>query len=282
MPGPIFTATQNVRILSDRRAWGLIGGSSYDPVAQAIIDAIEATDAGAQTDPVRRAIDTYVRAEQAADTWAKNVAFYGYVGATANSHAINWKAPGTFNKTWGGTVTHNANGITGNGSTGFGNTGVVPSAELALASAAQFFYSRNTGTVDAYICGAITGGDAFTFYGPDGGGTVYCDFWNTGTGRATAVTSGPQGLLTASRVSLTDMKYYQGATELASQTADATGQARPTHACYVLGANSSGSLSFPSSGNLAAYGISSGLTAADVAARSAAMTALQTALGRNV
>lgn len=99
--------------------------SGYDSDAQAIITAIEATDAGAQTSAKKTAINDFVVSVKAASIWSSMIAVYGYIGGTAASHAINWKSPGTYNITWNGTLTHNANGVTGDGSTGYGNTGIL-------------------------------------------------------------------------------------------------------------------------------------------------------------
>jgi hypothetical protein len=70
---------------------------------------------------------------------------YPFVGGNAIAHSFNLADPATARITWGGTVTHNANGITGNGSTGYGDTGVAPGSSLVSAGV----YSRTSAAVDS-------------------------------------------------------------------------------------------------------------------------------------
>jgi len=72
---------------------------------------------------------------------------YPFVGGTAGTHAQNLKSS-SFTITWNGTVTHNANGITGDGATGFGDTTYIPSSsgQMILDSTHASFYRRTTGT----------------------------------------------------------------------------------------------------------------------------------------
>lgn len=94
-------------------------GSPFDPDAQAFFTAAGITNPTQQS-----AVNTFVLGLKAASLWSKLSALYPFVGGTASAHSFNLKDPAQFQITWAGTVTHNANGITGDGSTGFGNTGI--------------------------------------------------------------------------------------------------------------------------------------------------------------
>lgn len=55
----------------------------------------------------------------------KFTAFYPILGGIASWHSLNLINPTTFQITWTGTVTHNANGVTSDGTTGYGDTGFI-------------------------------------------------------------------------------------------------------------------------------------------------------------
>lgn len=62
------------------------------------------------------------------DIWAKFTAAYPFVGATAGSHSLNLKAPGTFTLTYEAGVTHGLSGMYTNNL--YANTGIVPASHL--------------------------------------------------------------------------------------------------------------------------------------------------------
>nr|WP_290224360.1 hypothetical protein [Trichocoleus desertorum] len=116
--------------------------SAYDPDAQAVISAIEAT--GVTLSPTQKtACNNRILAHKADQTWAKLIGYYGFLGGTAASHAINWKSPGTYNLTYIGTISHSANGVQASGSGSAANTEYnFASAGLLTRSAHLACYSR--------------------------------------------------------------------------------------------------------------------------------------------
>jgi hypothetical protein len=84
---------------------------------------------------------------------AKNLAttfnfVYPFVGGTADSHSINLADPTTGRIIWEDTVTHNANGITGDGVSGCGRTGATlagPAVKDAFVSFGVYSRTANTG-----------------------------------------------------------------------------------------------------------------------------------------
>lgn len=74
--------------------------------------------------------------------WDKCDIIYPFVGGTALAHSQNLKSA-SFTVTWFGTVTQDANGITGNGTTGYGATGYLPGTSgMSVNSCAFTTYLR--------------------------------------------------------------------------------------------------------------------------------------------
>lgn len=93
-------------------------------------------------------------------TWQLSNAVYGFVGGTAASHKWNWKdlrdVDAAFRLTYGGTVTHSANGMQGNGTTGFANTNLNPATSLTIANGISFFgYNKTANTLAAATYGSL-------------------------------------------------------------------------------------------------------------------------------
>lgn len=128
-------------------------GGSYEFVdtdAEAFSDAI-----GSLNDTQKEAVDDLVVAIKAASLWTKLEAIYPFVGGSASAHKFNLKDPqdtdGAFRGTMNGTITHNANGITGNGSTGYIDTHYNQSTNGAEDDEHVSVYCRtdaNGGTVE--------------------------------------------------------------------------------------------------------------------------------------
>jgi hypothetical protein len=91
------------------------------------------------------ALNTLVVSAKVNGWWDKCDLIYPFVGGTAQAHAQNLKSS-SFTITWNGTVTHNANGITGDGATGYGDTGYIPASggQMALNSVHVGIYRRAT------------------------------------------------------------------------------------------------------------------------------------------
>jgi hypothetical protein len=128
--------------------------AGYDADATTVINAIEATDAGALSTGQKNAINARILALKAQSKWTNMVAYYGYVGGTAASHAINWKSPGTFDITWHGTQTHSATGVLFDGSTGYGDTGINDNTVMNLDTFSIGGYSR-TSTNNGFMMGIL-------------------------------------------------------------------------------------------------------------------------------
>ena len=98
---------------------------NLDSDSSKIIEAVRSTGV-VVTEAMRLYVDYIVSNMKAIGTWDLCNAVYGFVGGTAASHKWNWKdlrdVDAAFRLTYGGTVTHSANGMQGNGTTGYANT----------------------------------------------------------------------------------------------------------------------------------------------------------------
>ena len=73
--------------------------------------------------------------------WGKFLAIYPFVGGTADTHKYNLINPSQYTITFGGTVTHDSNGITGNGTDGYYDTGIT-TADISQDDNAHMIYIR--------------------------------------------------------------------------------------------------------------------------------------------
>ena len=93
------------------------------------------------------AIDTLVLDLKDASLWSDLQAFYPFVGGTASTHKWNLKNPldtdAAFRLTWGGGITHDRLGVTGNGTNAYGNTHIVPSTDINGDSSFGFKIGNN-------------------------------------------------------------------------------------------------------------------------------------------
>lgn len=252
---------------------------SYDADAQAFFTAAGITDATQKS-----AVNQLVLDLKSASIWTKFHAIYPFVGGDATKHSYNLKNTATFQITWNGTVTHNANGITPNGSTGFGDTGYNPNTSASASDAHIAVYSRTASAVTSCEIGATTSSSVYLgLFCKYSDNKCYGEMWKTGAATdeiAVAVTDS-QGLFTMTRRSTTDAELYRNSTSLGNTSGTGVGT-RPSSTIYIGGQHSGGSLASPSARNLALASIGTGLTDTDVSNYYTAVQAYQTTLGRNV
>jgi chitodextrinase/lysophospholipase L1-like esterase len=105
------------------------------------------TATGVSDPTTTAAINALVLSLKSAGLWTKCYAIYPYVGTTAATHKYNLKDPrdldAAYRGTFNGSVTHNANGITGDGSTGYMDTHLNGSTVLSKTNMHWSLYSRS-------------------------------------------------------------------------------------------------------------------------------------------
>jgi hypothetical protein len=271
---------------------GLGSGRSIPWKLDAILAAIEATPAfdpdaadffiaTGITDPVQKdAVNTLVVSLKSESLWTKIVALYPFIGGTANAHSYNLRDRSAYQITWSGTVTHDANGITGDGLTGYGDTGLLGSS-LTSTDSHLALYSRTLLAAALPDAGASTDDDATIFdlwCFTVGGDRVISRSFN-GTFLINAGASAG-GLITTTRSGTTHTNYRNGSA--LGSNSNSANASTGVPSIYVLSYNKSDTPQTFATTNLAMMSIGRSFSAGDVTAFNSLVQAFQTALGRNV
>lgn len=262
--------------------------AGYDADAEAFFTAATITDTTQKDATNQLVIDL-----KAASIWTKMKAIYPFVGGTAITHKFNLKDPrdldAAFRITFAGTVTHNANGITGDGSTGYGNTNFIPGNNTfctgtgASQKGAMGVYLR-AAVANASVMGAINASAPNPYQLITTRPTEYQ--FNSGNSTASInITTDTiyVGLLHYTRESETSLKAFRDGVQKGTTFTTASGAPGDTvYPFFLLARNSSGTAANFSLANLAFAYISDGLSDAEMASLATAVTTFQTALTRNV
>lgn len=214
--------------------------------------------------------------------WSKMTAVYPFIGGTSGAHAINAKSPGTYNITWNGEVTHNANGITGNGTTGYGNTGLTPSVSLLQDNCHVSIYSRTNSTIWGCDigCWALVSA-AYTYF------QIYLKmpssftasvYLNSNAG-LNPITDSTAGFFVASRIAASSGFYKEKSKKVVISSATTN---RPTVPIFIGARNENGTPLEFSTRNYSFCSIGSGLTDPEAVAFSVLVQYVQFLLGRAV
>jgi hypothetical protein len=259
------------------------GGGDHEFVdadAEAFSDAI-----GTLTTEQQAAIDDLViaiKAISSGDVWTNKLKVaYPFVGGTSGAHAVNLRSPGTFNGTVNGTVTHNANGVTGNGSTGYIDTGFNQSTDGAEDDEHVSLYSRtdeSASVLDVGVTDASSFGTQMFLRAPSVNLAVRSQCQNqTGSlGDGTSL-----GYFSLNRTGSAGYRVRQNGTN--SNITQASNTAPQNGNFTFLARNRVGStVTGFSSKNLAWAALGRGLTEAEDADLRTAVQAYQAALSRNV
>lgn len=255
--------------------------AAYDSDAQAFFTAAGITD-GTQ----KSAVNQFIIDAKAYGLWSKFLAVWLFVGMSATSHKYNAKNPvdsdAAFRLLFGGGVTHDANGVTGNGTSGYARTYVVGTSHLSLNDISAFIYSRTNiggGKIDLgsmnypapnYRSAQINARSAADKFS----GTTSMDTVDT-----TPSVTDSRGLFGVSRLSSTEYKKIINTTRT---TITATSNSLSNEGISLMAFANAGIHSAYSDRNLAFACIGSGLTDTECDDLYAIVQAFQTTLSRNV
>lgn len=254
------------------------GTSSADADVEAFLLCSGITD-----DTQVEAITDLVDSLKTNSLWTSFDAIYPFVGGSSTAHSCNLRDTSKYSITWAGTVTHNANGITGNGSTGYGDTGFNPTT----ASSPQF--SLNAASIGCY-CKTASLLTTSSFMGCNSGVSGYANLSTfvlvsnfvslQGLNTSTSVTQGATsfaGQIIASRTASNAQIVYSPSGQASSSAASV---AIPNQNAYLLAANNAGSAVGFITANLAFAFIGSGLSDSQITTLKSIILTYQTALGR--
>lgn len=234
----------------------------------------------------KAAANLLIKRLKAAGLWSKFIAIYPLLGGSATSHKYNAKNPldtdAAFRLLFGGGITHNSNGITGNGTNGYARTYVIGTSHLSLNDVSGFIYSRtNTsgGKIDMgsmnypapnYRSVQINARNATDFFS----GTTAMD-----TVDATLSNTDSRGLFGVSRLSSTVFIKSINSTQT---TISGTSSSLSSEGISLMAFANAGIHSAYSDRNLAFACIGSGLTSTECDTLYTIVQEYQTILGRQV
>jgi hypothetical protein len=161
------------------------------------------------------------------------------VGSAATPHRYNLRDISTFLITYGGTVTHDANGITGNGVNGFGDTGFSPlNNGLPLDDAGIGVYTRTSANLGTEM-GASDAGLTNSLYLQTRAGGFTVMQANSSTFAAVAEATGT-GLFVGVRRNATSMQIYKNGASTILKTTSAGSSARTASTLNLMRLNTGG------------------------------------------
>lgn len=211
-------------------AAGFANMNQFDPDAGAFINA--SGIGGIQA----VAVNNMVNELKAVGLWNSFNFIYPFVGGTAESHKWNLKNPqntdAAYRIIWGGTVTHNANGITGNGTSGYGNTFLTPAAAGGGQNNSHMgLYCNNIPTARAGTDMGATTNQAVSALAMNvrNASNVYNTTHNNPTFGGPANTTG--GFFLTSRSVSTEYRRYKNTTETIAAQTSATVPTTPIAIC---------------------------------------------------
>lgn len=223
------------------------------------------------------ALTALVTSARANGWWDLSDVIYPFVGGTATAHSQNLKSS-NHTITWNGTVTHNANGITGNAVDGYGDMGYDPSVDgvqYQLNSAHITLYRRTFGTDFRWYVGTAGGPDHAAMRHFNAGSIVA----NLNGGAFSHITAS-LGLMAGSRTGVsTDIAY---APDGSTAFANPSGSIPSLNMDVLAITGSDGVAGNFSDVNLAGLTVGGGLTAAMYALMQTDWQTFNTALGRQV
>lgn len=252
--------------------------ASYDTDAQAFFDL---GDMSGLSTTEKDAVNDLVVTMKADGIWAKMQAVYPFVGGTATTHKYNLKDPrdldAAFRITFGGTITHNANGVQGDGSTGFGNTHWDVATD-ALDDFTVGFYCRTDGVSNNYDFGQEDANGELSIRVKRSPGTyLYSGSLTLSTG---ALASCLGSYIVTRTTNQAFESFYNGVSHLSNTS---TASAYPSgQDFYILALNNNGSLTSPSSRQYAMYFMGAALTPTEASDFHDSIEVFQDALSRGV
>ena len=209
----------------------------------------------------------------------KMSAVYPLVGGNASTHKWNFidarDLNAAYRLTFGGTVTHDNNGITGNGTNGYADTYFVPSTMWSVGNAHISAYDRtSTVGVGNYTIGSFSTGNAAWISYRDSQWAYLGGLNNVNANGQLNITR----LRIATRTANNVFKGFRDAIQVGTTVTNVQ-TAYPTANIRLL---ASGGLTSYSDHNIAFASIGVGLTDSEVTAFNTLVNNFQTTLGRNV
>lgn len=167
------------------KALGFFRTAGYDSDAQAYFTAAGITDAG-QKD----AWNTFVQGRKGfggSGYYSKFYVIHPYLGGDSTKHSYNAINTATAQLLYGGGLTHDSNGMTGNGTDGYAVFTFSQATNFSSTNGSMGVYVRSVGGVDP--ASYIISNDSAAYLAYNASSTI-ADLGNTAIGGATTETTG--------------------------------------------------------------------------------------------
>lgn len=256
-------------------------GGGVDSDAQAFIDA------GSFTDDQQTYINTFVLNLKTGLVNGNNIwtdvftdgVILPLIGGTAANHAINLRSPGSHDTTWVNSPTHNANGVVG-GNPKYGLSNYNPITVGADKDNFSYGSYVNTSTAAAVaLIGSWDNASKFTTHTQTGTLSYYgVTGANTNFSNASTNVTGLQSVV---RTASNSQKFYKGATLLDTDTTASTSFYDGDFCLMCRNVNGT-PLLYAINYVFSLFFIGKGMNLSQMQDFDAAVTALQTSLGRAV
>lgn len=252
------------------------GGGGFDTDAQAFFTATGISDTTIQNAVNQLVLD--IKAINSGAVWTALKVIYPMVGGTASTHAVNLKQPGTHDGTMNGTITHNANGVTGNGTNGYINTNFNQSTDGANDDEHISVYSRTDLNDASHAMAVLDASSNGTLMLLRSSGN-FITRSQSASSNSTAV-GDSLGYFSLNRTNSTEYRKRQNGTNtLVTQSGN---QAPLNLNFFLLARNLNGSAASWTTRNMAWAAIGRGLTETDDGSLRTAVETFQDALTRGV
>jgi len=251
----------------------IISSGGNDADAQAFIDTAGITDGTQQA-----AINTLVVDLKGYSLWTKFYALYPMVGGDATKHSYNLKNTANFQITWNGGWTHASTGALPNGSNAYAQTGFVESTTGVQDDASFGFYS-GTDAAGGSIDMGVHQGTIVNHIQARIAGNAFWSNSQDALAKSTTVSNG-NGLIMLSRIAAAGYNKYRESTIEESIVNASNG--RVTREMYLGAYNDEGVTANYSVKEHRLSFMASGMSVAEQANFSTAVTTYQTALSRNI
>jgi len=263
-----------------------VGGSSFDPDAQAFFTAAGITDTTQKT-----AVNQLVLDLKSYHIWEKYSVIYPFVGGSSATCSYNLKNPSSYQITFYGGWTWDSNGIKSNVNS-YGETGFSPSSGFISDTDYQYsIYSTTNGDSNDFFAVDMTSCDEYGYvasvhnlYIRTSSQLQFYDVYGGYFSRYYSSTNG-DGLFTISRTNSTSYIAYRNGVEMTTVIGPFTNTgSRPVSNVVITGLNDPcvGISALGTIKNYAFWAMGNGLTSIESSNLYTAVQAFQTTLGRQV
>lgn len=170
----------------------------------------------------KAAINIFCKNKKGFGLWNKDSGIYVFMGGEAAAHSFNLKNRSVDQIAWGGSPTHNSNGVTGNGTSSYGN--VFNINRMNTASNHTSFYSKTNNTGAAQVIGGTqqVPGSVVYYYPSLSSTSAYVAIGSFENGAASGTTTDSKSLYTFTATSTNARAVYKRDVLIGSSTTTET------------------------------------------------------------